>query len=1029
MPYFTLNYASTSSKENFLQFIVLESYDVLSNIKIASISKLIKQIIERRLICISVPTTFPLTSELHNNTLAILHDVLSSMLTLAKKLHLPNKTTFFIKQIRRSIVLSSLQSDLSLFDQPLPVATDSNNQTTPNWKRTTSSSEISPLAKKPRLSPTETTLSLNDQEFAENNIEEAHLLIEEDATTDLWITQALACNPLENIPLANEELLDFPEDLPLDILENPSNTLPTIPDESFIYLPVIEILEKQKFFILKEQVVTDIAGYMNHLHNGINFVLENDINVFDPSETISKSHSPIYLRHQSLYSLLSLLKKQEPQLSLIKNDEDRESAQAEHVALFDAISNHLTKEGVSLAFINKALSMSSFVSLPNTSEINHNSKLIDLSSFDLALTNTDSCIDDHESTPSSKQLFITLNITSKNVCIASLSLTHQRLFNFLQKINKLIKKGSGYKCLDIIEGIPLKESNSRAELLKFLYVIVQKNSNACLMNRYLYPASISKIAFLLNTINKHFCEETKESFNPYTHSKILTACIPSNLNLPLDEKKDFCLPHYQIFLKLNEISLASLYIEEHTQKERCIQDLLKQKQRSMRAILLHLKHFLLQNKVVIKVDCLSGHPANTIMTPIEILPSLYSLLLKNQYVFEKMFSLNYSAHPTYQSMMKLLKHGIDVIKTFAPTLVIPNLDYTSFERMTPFPSTESLELVKEVIFMMPFFTVYLRLGHFYHFYEILYTVKKYQTLKQMLYTTCVRAKDFKNKINLLLETREISIFYKKPKLNSRKKEIKEKAVLAKIIIQGLRENKYYLQKYYSKYNYIKNFEKTLKEIDDSLLLLTSSCQLPHNQKAPTLEKIYKDAQIRYKNKQEILIQQSKISPPSNTLKYSGPSTFLFTINLTHTNLKKNLHSYKIAYILKYSHKTQFSWLNLLRKTLTLHIQHMKNLCEKEITSYKVRYAHPFSEIISIIHSKDELLKLFYEGIRENMSFISEIFSNSTPNLANSQVIQEYNELLQIITTKFDGSPPELKDPYILKRMKELSEKEGAKASL
>ncbi|MBF5051378.1 hypothetical protein CLAVI_001022 [Candidatus Clavichlamydia salmonicola] len=351
MPYFTLNCINPIHATLSPYFIVTENEEPLNNQKLISLNTIVQTILDNQLPCMSIPPSFPLEAINYSNSLVIIQEVIYRILEHVK--HHPTHTDSksVISELNNILLFSLTESNSLLFDHAKPI-----------------------------VSSTSFT-------FQENTL-----------------------------PDSNNQKITIPSHKKIKITHLAPTEDLTLSNTTLSYaLPVIQINVLQNQYTIKSQTVSDLASYFNNLHEGIDFVLKNNIYQFDSSTEII-TLSPEILHNQSLCLLFQLLQKQAQLISLIPNEEDRESIAIHHTELSNELNLSLNGPDNTSSMIDAAnaqkLEISLFESLENLTPsvfVSSESHSPDKSSNSPSNNNPITDINSHQSFINNKQSITTSN--------------------------------------------------------------------------------------------------------------------------------------------------------------------------------------------------------------------------------------------------------------------------------------------------------------------------------------------------------------------------------------------------------------------------------------------------------------------------------------------------------------------------------------------------------------------------------------------------------------------------------------------
>ncbi|WP_228547653.1 hypothetical protein, partial [Candidatus Clavichlamydia salmonicola] len=336
MPYFTLDYFLMNSPNKTKYFMVKESKDLFTPQHLQELTMLTQEILSNKLLCFSVPSSFPLALDMHTNALNILSDVTLPLVIACKNSLTDPKDVDIANNLQTDLLNSILTEDLSLFNQPLPTV---RNDHSSSLQRTTSplANECPYSAFSPSLSPS----FLDDSTAFSPSLSPSFL---DDSTAfSLPIIEIspddFDPNQSSNVvePASNLSSVYYPPyklwysrfDLSYSISTSNfpifTETTSSVSDSSNYLLPTIEVSSEYNRYILVEKPVKSLMNYFLHLHAAIDFVLTHFIYQLTDEFLNSVSYTQFAWHQQSLSFLLKLMRQQSSLLVLI-DDPERSAA-------------------------------------------------------------------------------------------------------------------------------------------------------------------------------------------------------------------------------------------------------------------------------------------------------------------------------------------------------------------------------------------------------------------------------------------------------------------------------------------------------------------------------------------------------------------------------------------------------------------------------------------------------------------------------------------------------------------------------
>ncbi|WP_194844597.1 hypothetical protein, partial [Candidatus Clavichlamydia salmonicola] len=594
MLYFTLDYSTSSGNKS--SFIVKETSRALNLASISSLTVIIKDILNRKLPCASVSSSFVLHPLVHNNTVHLLNEVIDSIYRKACTVANSAELQLSLKMLSSTINTSLLSSNIALFENPLPtIVSLKRKRSFQEDPSQNNQSRIFSSKEEPFQSPLkqQSPCDITSTQFSTDLTEELDLLISRTLENNEDFSELYE----DNIIFYNSMPSSPNQKVPLELLTNPSNQV----------LPIITILEDNQYFILQPQDITNIPIYLDHVLNGVRYVLEHRIFFHDNSikDTSKLSFSDLY--HDTLSTLLIFLLNLEPLLVSIPNDDDKINLGIEKNTLVNKVMEEFQQKHFSdyaIASIMESLHHPNLsIASPSLQEVIQPT-LEEAFSQKTPLKNSDkqSCSQsiEHISPTSSQKVeignststyprhyFIHLNINKDPECLIYMINQDQKLPHFIAQIKNLILKGRSYTCHSSIAHLGIKPFNIKADLFKALYILLQKNFEIHLHQKKVPPITQTSFKNTLIEINKMFCLENKETINPDPdiHSPELT-CYTTSLCFKNPE-----VTHYHIFLRsirFHTVTITKLHIEKLSSSHPKFLHLLKQKEKNIINTLKHL---------------------------------------------------------------------------------------------------------------------------------------------------------------------------------------------------------------------------------------------------------------------------------------------------------------------------------------------------------------------------------------------------------------------------------------------------------
>ncbi|WP_194844584.1 hypothetical protein, partial [Candidatus Clavichlamydia salmonicola] len=255
------------------------------------------------------------------------------------------------------------------------------------------------------------------------------------------------------------------------------------------------------------------------------------------------------------------------------------------------------------------------------------------------------------------------------------------------------------------------------------------------------------------------------------------------------------------------------------------------------------------------------------------------------------------------------------------------------------------------------------------------------------------------------------------KINPETIKITDKEHLLTILNQGVHENKLYFKKHHPKQLLHNVTHNPIRLLDEAIEIVkknaSSSKPLPIIKKPTILEEVYQAAiTIKKISKKDLVTTTSQEVKKKTKLH----KTCLFSVKLTNSRANHHISSFKICYTTHVGSKKKFHHLRAIRYALTLSMSHMINLCNEDLSKNKIQYIKPFTNEEIIITKKDTLYQIFYEGINENMTFLSEEEPYLRIDEPKNILHQTYQQLLNLLKNKLGKNIPQLPPTSILQKM-------------
>ncbi|MBF5051292.1 hypothetical protein CLAVI_000933 [Candidatus Clavichlamydia salmonicola] len=782
MPYFILDYCNPSLKNSSASFIVQEAHKPLMLATLQSLSSIVTTILDKRLSCSSVPLSFPLNMIYHKSTLSMLQDIMCLLLEYLNKTSPTPEHNALIKIVNKTLTLTFMKYDHSLFQQQLPMI----RYLSPN-------ETLAKEAPKDPLKPKEDLeiehCNLNDMEDYWNVIQE---LIDENSLPKIDFSLS---PKVESIPNPNLIL---------------TSSLPTSH-----CLPLIQLTEDNKYFTIDSKDIFDLKSYLEYMHNKIMGILQNELLLTDIAKQTSPSHSEGHLYNKTLNTLLSLLNELDVVLRLIPENNEKSHLSSENQMLKNDVISRLQAVEFSDQAIGYVLptayssipspifSIDKHLSLSGENELFllEESVLNPLTTRKKTKTtkqviesNSDMSLSDDESL-SFQEPFIHLKIKRNNECIVSLKNHGPKLALFLIQVEKLIHQEKILIYLNTIEGLDTTVSHSRSEFLKALYFILHKNVSIQSSQHPLHNLTIAKIMNLSNQINLLFCNEIDEPYDPEKHSRHLTENINLfSITLPkLTTTNE--LSHYQIYLKNYNVSgkiISKLHVEKHACSFDSLLPLLKQKCKMIIHMEITIKNLSKKKFIILGRNCLLHFKKHEPASVAKLSLPLYALLITNKELLTEKFLPTYSKSVIYKRMMLRLTNCIEIIKTCNPEMTFPSLETLSINQFVVPVSQRTLDGSDRTMFVLPLFFIKMTYIKKQPACTLSYKPKIHKSWSNLIKSTYQHLQKLQETIQLLLSLKNIHITYIPYGLEPTQKPITNLEELLPILLQGVVENYLYI---------------------------------------------------------------------------------------------------------------------------------------------------------------------------------------------------------------------------------------------
>ncbi|MBF5051268.1 hypothetical protein CLAVI_000909 [Candidatus Clavichlamydia salmonicola] len=995
MPYFILNYLNPliGSKNN--SFIIEEVHIPLSAEKIASINLLAQEVISKNLPCTSVPQSFPLNPSFHNNTLVILEDVLGALIELLNESDITPDTHGPIQDLNSTINLCLFGANPACFQQDLPsIIPFSKPIEAPSQAITTSLKQSKKRAGSPLITSPHTKKTRLDTE------------------TDL-------------LSLINPESFFYEQDqTQLETVTSISNTNIPQPTTEFI---CIDILEGNKHFQFTHLDPMDPNTYLEHLYQGIDLVLTNQIYLSDLSDKNSQQHSASYLHHQSLLSLLSLLNKQKPILSLILNKDEWTASTAHHELLTKEIILSLQDGG----FTEKIIETTQKEPFPTTIR----------ESTDIKIKETDS-LSDFIKSPSEVAMSSDTS-TEKSLTKENMFLTCSRLncgifkiyikaynrsfkcIQFIKTMKHCLKKAIGYTCKLNIKEIPAQLFTSRTETLKMCYLVTKNNYCFFKQKTYRRSHTHSKFLLLLDSINNAFCTHVQEPINPSAHSKILLDLIkpykdPIAKNNPI---LNCSCTHYQIRLYTNHCQTI-LYIEKHNSLKSRWTKLLSYKHLRIKCMLKDIKKLLTLSFVTVQatdIPFLTNEDNTSVAT---LIPYLYLLTKYNQQMFKTYLEPLYPTSTIYPKIYILFE---DILKTLTNSDLNKDISFQKTHLTIDLNPLLEINTPPTITKNQYFFGHTFVIHYHKNQYQLKYATKVNQNLNSLKDKLALLLSKTAKYANTLVNSSAINniIFIPDPSNPASIRKITTFEELFLSLYQGLNETLYYYQKHHTsllhssrKHKIFTQFTNAIDAIEKKCIL--SGINLPSISKASILDQMA-DHELENPKLKKYPSFVPALAPATISLK-KGSSYLLPLLALQkkifqHSSITgTSFASFTLYYQTKRNTMSLPHVYSHGRYSINKTLENIKDLCHQRNTKGTVfYYQSPFISKRDSINSK-EMLILLFKGLTDCMSFFNKYYKAFLLCTSVKNPLINIQEALELVTQALDGEIPSTHGPSILKQI-------------
>ncbi|WP_194844525.1 hypothetical protein, partial [Candidatus Clavichlamydia salmonicola] len=991
MPYFIINYLTPTVGSEASSFIIEEAEGPLSSEKISLLNELVQQIISKHMPCAAVPVSFPLDLCLHQNTLAILQDVMIPLIESFNEAGITSESQGPIEKLNNIMNLCFFRADLSSFQQDLPSI---NPPLTTVEAPLQSNTTFLQRSIKRIGSPLMTSL----------HNKKIHLDIEENSTSfssndSLTSLEELFKLPeADFLPVIDSESFFHAEDNSLTVTVPP--TLNTNSSQSTTEFICINILEGNKHFQFTHIDPMDPNIYLEHLYQGIDLVLTNQIYLLDPSDENSQQHSPSYLHHQSLLLLLSLLNKQKHILSLIVDKNEWMASTAHHELLTKEITLSLQDVG----FTQKIIETTEKETFPKI--IKEQTDIQDKVAVRSNILT--------EKSLAKENIFLTPTCLSNGMFQIYIKKYHRLVHpsKFIKKIKNYLKNAIGYTCNLNIKEIPLKWANSKTETLKIIYLLTKNNYFFFKEKSNLKTQTHSEFLLLLDLINNNFCTHVKEKVNPSAHSKILLDLItpygsPISSSIPI---KTCACTHYH--MRLYTIHNQTTFcIEKHLYLQDTWNTLLRYKHICLKSTLTYIKKLLTLTSVNVTATDNPILKSEKNADVAALIPSLYLLTKYNQQMFKKYLEPLY---PTLNVCSKIYIILEDILKTLANS----NLNKDISLSKTDFSITNNplLEINTPAIISKKqhFIGHAFVIQHYKNRYHIHYTTKLNQSFSGLKDKLSFSLNATIKSAHTLLNCSSIDniTFIPDPFNPKNIHKITTIEELLLILHQGLYENFFY----YTKHNIFSKNGKKLTEVTNIIDALKQKSillglTLPLISNASILNQLTQNELKRDPHLAEATVNENK-----------GPLYLLPLLTVQKKNLKNHSSLGEPSSIFTLSYHTQCSTLSPVhaygngRYSISKTSEHIATLCDKHThNNFIFHYKSPLVTKKESIDSKKMLILLF-QGLNDSISFFKKYYKDFTICPHENNPLQTLQKTLALVTHSLDGDIPSTSGPSMLEQV-------------
>ncbi|MBF5051393.1 hypothetical protein CLAVI_001037 [Candidatus Clavichlamydia salmonicola] len=380
---------------------------------------------------------------------------------------------------------------------------------------------------------------------------------------------------------------------------------------------------------------------------------------------------------------------------------------------------------------------------------------------------------------------------------------------------------------------------------------------------------------------------------------------------------------------------------------------------------------------------------------------LSSLLYQNQVIFKEAFGKTHSKLTSYQNMMLTLKECIKIVKAFGSAVDSVSKEITS----SPSHSYNMLLFILKPEIEMTQIQ-----------YHILYSLSSDQSLDKLIQLSKENIQALRKEVkNVLANINKISVFKIQDIKTNKKYLLKSNQEILSLLYNGIKETQLYLKKYHPTEFATHFCDDPSSDIHETLLLIerafSSPSEIPVITQPHALESFLQEA---IEKNQQLLQKSLPIPAHSKKILFQKKQNiYLFSINNIHGNNISNSHVYKFGYVHKKQSKKTIPWVSIIQEILQLDVEHMHTLCHKQFINLNIILENPLTKKNISITNAIDLYKLMYAGIQENLTTLTKTLPLALEKTTSYDIQQEYQNLLDTLTSLLGDHISEIKFPYIL----------------